>query len=838
MLLSYLKLSLRLLVRNPFFTTINVVGLAIGFASFYALWEYSTTELKADQYHKDADRIARIGVNWNWTDDGGKTWGHITFGFTKSSMFPKVKEDFPEVESSLRILNQGNFSSDLVNHGNKIIISTNEQNGQRIFKEEKTAYADPNLFTFFTIPLVYGQPDKVLNEANYVVLSQSTAVKYFGKTDPVGELLKLNDSITLKVSGVYEDLPHYSHLNFELVISNAGLQNKWSSPHWSGLVGYIKLNHQDFKNFEAKLNRRLDQYWRETLRNWSNIKLDMFVQPLADISFSQNFEGDNFYSKSKPFLFTLVFIALSILVMAWVNYINLSVTRTSRRFKEIATRKISGAGAVDMVWQFVTQSLVTNMLAIALAFTLIQLIRKPASLLFNIQIDEFSSLSLGSVTIFLSIIISGIFLSGLYPAIISMAYQPKELFNFNPSVSGRRFIPSLLTIGQLSVAIIFILLGFTVAHQLNHVLNMSTGINKNDVVIIEAPVIKPANYHQILLSLENQISNNANVSAVTCSSSDVSEYFGAEQLSTRRIGSDLKFGIKGNTVDEDFLPFYGITLLAGRNFIKDNQPDAIIISRFAATRLGFKSPEDAIGSIINLALDNGPNGDNLKDAEVIGVFEDFRLASFLNMSQSSTEANDQGAGFILMYKDQFFGGVISTPEKISVRVSPQNFKETIASIQTLFEQQFPGNAFTWYFLDEHVNQIYSHEKVSRNQIVLFTVLALLIACLGLLGMISKKVVEKTKEIGIRKVMGAELHQIAQILLNTTAKQIIIATVIGIPVAYYLTQQYLEKFSERITLQWWHFALPVLILVVIMFLTIASVLWKAAKSNPVEALKYE
>ena len=182
MLLNYLKLSFRLLARSPFFTAINVVGLAIGFTAFYALWEYSTTELKSDQYHKDAERIARIGVNWNWTDDGGKTWGHLTLGFGNSSFFPKVNEDFPEVESTLRILSQNGFGSDLVNHGNKIIISLEDPKGtERIFKEENVVYADSNLFTFFSIPLIYGQPQHVLTGVNDVVLSQSTAIKYFGK---------------------------------------------------------------------------------------------------------------------------------------------------------------------------------------------------------------------------------------------------------------------------------------------------------------------------------------------------------------------------------------------------------------------------------------------------------------------------------------------------------------------------------------------------------------------------------------------------------------------------------------------------------------------------------
>jgi putative ABC transport system permease protein len=833
MLLNYLKLSLRLLARNPFFTGINVIGLAIGFASFYALWEYAITELKSDQYHEDADRIARIGVNWQWTDDGGKTWGSLIIGSGGPWLFPRVSEDYPEVQSTLRVLNQQGFVPEIVNHDNKIIITIDDQKGQpRVFKEEKVAYADPNLFTFFTIPLVYGQPDQVLNGANYVVLSQSIAEKYFGKKDPTGELLKLNDSTTLKVTGVYEDLPHYTHLNFELVISNMGLQNKWSTALvWVNC--YFKLNSTDFKNFETKLNERTIEYHAEPLRLFPNAKIDMFIQPLEEIPFSQNFLHDNFYSKSKPFLYTLAFIALSVLSMAWVNYINLSVTRTTRRFKEIATRKVSGAGSADMVLQFITESLVTNVLAIALAFTLIQIIRNPFMILFNIQIDEFSSLSLESILIFLTIITSGILLSGIYPAMISIANQPRALFNLKSTASGKRFIPYLLTVGQLAVAVIFILLGFIVSQQLNHVLTMNTGINKNEVIVIDAPVIKPDNYNQILNSLENQISSNSKVSAVTSSRVDITDFSNLENPVAKRIGADLSFGMDGNTVDEDYLAFYDIRLLAGRNFIKDDKQDAILISHFAATRLGF-SPEDAVGSRINLYLQMG----NWKEAEIIGVFENFRIDSFLNMSESNSEATDDGRGVVLMYRSQLFADAISNPEKISLRVSPQNFEETISFIQALYGQQFPGNPFTWYFLDEHASQVYVHEKTARNQIVLFTALAIFIACLGLLGMISNKVVEKTKEIGIRKVMGAQLYQIAQILLNTTVKQIIIATIIGIPVAYYLTQQYLEKYSERIDLQWWHFGLPVVILITIMFLTISSVLWKAAKSNPVEALKYE
>ena len=835
MFFNYLKISLRLLARNPFFAFINVVGLAIGFASFYALWEYSIAELKSDQYHQDSERIARVGANWNWTEDGGKTWGHLTFGFAKSSVLPAAKEEFPEVESTLRLLNQENFIPALVNHDKTIVISFADQyEEQRAFKEEKIAYADSNLFNFFTIPLVYGQPDHVLSEPNYVVLSQSIAKKYFGKKDPTGELLKMNGTTTLKVSGVYEDLPHYTHLNFQLVISNGGLINKWNTEASSGpVISYVKLHHKNFKTFETKLNQKVNDYWATDLRRHPQVKLDMYVQPLAEIPFSQSFAMDNFYPKSKPFLLTLAFIALSVLVMAWVNYINLSVTRTSRRFKEIATRKVSGAGASDMIGQFITEAFVTNVLALALAVTLIQIVRAPASLLFNIQIANLSSLSFISLAMFSSIIIVGILLSGLYPAIISMTYQPRVLFNLRFVQTSTRWIPSLLTTSQLAVAIIFIMLGFTVSLQLKHILNMDTGINQDQAIIVESPVVKPDQYETLLGSLKKEISMVTDVSSVTTSSFLVNK-IGRGDFFVKKHGSDLHFGMDSNSVDEDFIPFYGLKILAGRNFIKDDNPEGVIISRFAASRLGFNAPEEAVGAKINVEVGSG----YWKDAVVIGVFENFRNQSFLNMSESSTESNVDGRGAVLVYEGQSFDKNFFVHDKISVRVSPQNMEETIGFIQTKFAALFPDMVFTWYFLDQKINEVYGNEKIARNQIVLFTALALIVACLGLLAMITNNVVEKTKEIGIRKVLGAQLHQIAKVLLNATVKQTIMATIVGMPIAYYLTQLYLEKYSERISLQWWHFAIPILILVVIMFSTIASVLWRAARKNPIEALKCE
>ena len=834
MFLNYLKLAIRLLWRNPFYTSINVAGLAVGMVSFYILWEYSTSELKSDQYHKDADRIARIGYNWESTDDGGSTWGHTLVGSAKSTLATSVKDEFPEVESYVRILEQPLFARNVVNHGRRISLSTVDKNEDRIFKEERAVYADPNLFEFFSIPLVYGEPTQVLSEPNQVVLSQSTAQKYFGATDPRGELLKLNDTLTLKVSGVFENLPHNTHLNIDLVISNAALQTKWNTAYLAFAQTYVKLSNGAFREFENKLNKQNKRYWGEISKDFPNIRVTMFVQPLNEIAFSQSFLFDYFQPKSKSFLLTLAFISISVLIMAWVNYVNLSASQTNRRLKEVATRKVSGASGADMVKQFMVESSLINLLALTLSFTLIQLVRHPVQLFFKIQITEFSSLTHTTIAMLVFIILLGILIFSFYPAFIASAHNPRTLFSIHKTSERKRLLPSLLSIVQFSTAVVVIILGFVVALQLDLVMNKGLSKEQKAMVVIESPTIKGDDYTDRITLFKNLISKELDIISVTSSTAVLGDEMGDADFEIKRQGSTHFYFLDRNGVDENFIPTYAIKLLAGRNFISDDRADVVIISRLAAERLGFKKPEEAVGNHIlafHYSMGNVAKRE-YQTVEVIGVIENYRTAPYFF---SSITYNDE-SGIVLTYGDKLFKELAA--ERLTLQINLERADMTIATAEGAFKKIFPGNVFTWYFLEDHVNRVYQGEEVIRNQIILFTCVTILIASIGLLGMISLKAVEKTKEIGIRKVLGAQLSQIGILLLHSTFKQAVIAFAISAPIAYYFTQQYLEKFSERIDLQWWHFGLPVALLMIIMIITVGTVVWKAAKNNPVEALKYE
>ena len=834
MFLNYLKLAIRLLYRNPFYTLINVSGLAVGMVSFYILWEYSTSELKSDQYHKDADRIARIGYNWESTDDGGSTWGHTLVGSAKSTLATSVKDEFPEVESYVRILEQPLFTTNVVNHGRRISLSTLDKNEDRIFKEDRAVYADPNLFEFFSIPLVYGEPTQVLSEPNQVVLSQSTAQKYFGAIDPRGELLKLNDTLTLKVSGVFENLPHNTHLNLDLVISNAALQTKWNTAYLAFAQTYVKLSNGAFREFENKLKKQNKRYWGEISKDFPNIRVTMFVQPLNEIAFSQSFLFDYFQPKSKSFLLTLAFISISVLIMAWVNYVNLSASQTNRRLKEVATRKVSGASGADMVKQFMVESSLINLLALTLSFTLIQLVRHPVQLFFKIQITEFSSLTHTTIAMLVFIILLGILIFSFYPAFIASAHNPRTLFSIHKTSERKRLLPSLLSIVQFSTAVVVIILGFVVALQLDLVMNKGLSKEQKAMVVIESPTIKGDDYTDRITLFKNLISKELDIISVTSSTAVLGDEMGDADFEIKRQGSTHFYFLDRNGVDENFIPTYAIKLLAGRNFISDDRADVVIISRLAAERLGFKKPEEAVGNHIlafHYSMGNVAKRE-YQTVEVIGVIENYRTAPYFF---SSVTYNDE-SGIVLTYGDKLFKELAA--ERLTLQINLERVDMTIATAEGAFKKIFPGNVFTWYFLEDHVNRVYQGEEVIRNQIILFTCVTILIASIGLLGMISLKAVEKTKEIGIRKVLGAQLSQIGILLLHSTFKQAVIAFVISAPIAYYFTQQYLEKFSERIELQWWHFTLPVILFVLIILCTIGSVVWKAALSNPVEALKHE
>ncbi len=599
------------------------------------------------------------------------------------------------------------------------------------------------------------------------------------------------------------------------------------------ITSYVKSKqHPDWKEFQRKLNQpeMIEKYYGPAIRAFKS-KASTLVQPLSEVSFSQKWRGDQFNPKSENLLRIFRWVGLLVLVMAFVNYISLANSRIKNRQTEVATRKVSGASHSDFVKQFIIESTLIFIVALAFAFTLLQLVKYP--LFVSLQIPVFET-DKGSLLFFASVVAVMILLSAMYPTYVARVPKIRDLFKKAIQLRGNLGFQWSLTSLQFSIAVILIIWGFMIYKQVTFVLSKDLGFSKVNLITIDAPILKTAQYESDLEVFKNKLRSISGIQNVTSSSTVVGDNVWGFRASRR--GKENSVGLDTNGgVDEYFIPLYNITILAGRNFNHSDRDNSIIISEGALPRLGFNTAEDAVGSIIE--VEGKPAATKTEGwiaVTIVGVIKSYRLRPMLIFSGDHDIKAD--AGIALTYKHYLNTNL--QPERFTIKVDAAKTEPTLHAVEQIYAELFPGNVFNWYALDDHINRHYQSEKTWRNQILFFTCLAISIACLGMFGMISNKVSEKTKEIGIRKVLGAGLYQIGELLLTTTAKQIAIATVVGIPIAFYLTQEYLEKFSERIELQWWHYVLPVALLIIIMSTTVASVLLKAARTNPVESLRSE
>jgi putative ABC transport system permease protein len=824
MLANYIKLSLRLLSRNPFITTINILGLSIGFAAFYMLWPYAYSELTTDWFHKDHERIARLTWHHRWTDNK-QDWQESDNAINFCGVAKHIADEFNEVEDLTRFVSQGGFLKPLHGTGDKVLMTVYERDSTKhLFREQNVAFADPNFFEFFSFSLLKGDAPYVLKEPGTVVLSKAVSTKYFGARDPLNAIIYLSDSLPLKVTGVFDVLPRNTYFHFDMVISTAGLdeindrfQASFDLPLWMG-ENFIRI--RDGATFTG-LERQIDARRKILYNNVKDADPTVRVEPLKDLAFSHS--GLSQVYKSRTALTILAVLSFVILILAWTNYISLSISTLHKRMPEVGTRKVVGAGRKDFAVQFFVESAIINLFALALSLTLVQLVKYPAEYLFHFYLVDWQTVLDEHFTIFLAVPLTGILLTGLYPVFISSRKGAIALLKRLRGVETPWWIKSLITF-QYSSAIVLLIWVVAVYFQLDYILNKNLGIDQSGVVSVDCPLNRREDYNSKLEYFVNEAYKIKGVQMASLSKSIMGDGGGLPQFAQRNEGTAVVGLFSNGGVDENFLDLYGIRLLEGRNF-KANSPSnlkSVLLSNSAIKRLGFSSPSEAIGARIILNY-------KVKDVEIIGVYDEYEYVPFFAQLQTSP-------GTLLTYKTTIAQD--QPASKISFRIDLKQAATIVTQLEELYKSVFPMEAFSWVFLDQNIRRNYAQEQITRNQIILFTFLAIGIACLGLLGTTSNKVAEKTKEIGIRKILGAHMHQIALLIVNTTLKQMLISIVIGIPLAYVLVEKYQERYSERMDFSWWHYAFPVALLVVIMIVTIAGILIKASRTNPVESLRSE
>jgi len=822
MLKNYLKIARRNLWRSKTFSAINIFGLAIGIAACFFIFQYVYFESGYDRFNKNASNIYRIPISYS-----GSMANISTTAANHPAVGPAMKADFPEVLDYVRLVSVSLFM-------NASTMSYEAINAEpKTFNESKIFLADASFFNVFSYPLVSGDRKTCLTEANTIAISAAEAKKYFGKQNPVGQVLKMNGRMPMKVTAVFQDVPENSHIKFDMLISFATVGPNWGNDNWAWpeFYNYVVLAPgTDVNKLEAKFPAFIQKYLGAKMKELS-FGNKFYLQPITDIHLNSNYLKEAEANGSQKEIYFLAIIGVFILFIAWINYINLSTAKSMERAKEVGLRKVVGAEKQQLVIQFLLESFIVNLLALVLA-TIIILSFFP---FFNDFIGKdistgFFSTGLGSLPKFwtgvFGIFAFGALLVGAYPAFVLSSFMPAAVLKglmvkSNTGISLRRVLVSF----QFVLSIILISATLVVFKQFNYMRNGNLGYKKDQVLIVKSPAIADSTINSKFNFFKSELKQAPFVIGAT-TTSDIPGSMIRYRNSVRRANQDQSHNFTSYLmeIDENFIPTYKVELLAGKNFVANDSSslsmksnNKIIVNEEVIKALGYKSAEEAINqdAVFKLGQDDLP-------CKIIGVMKNFH-------QRSLKEKFDP----ILFYYPAY-----SNWKYISVNLNVSNASKNISDIEEFYKKAFPGNPFEYFFLDEYFNQQYQGDNRLGNVFGLFAVLAIVVASMGLIGLSSFVIKLRTKEIGVRKVLGASVAGLLVLVSKDFVKLVGFASVIAIPVIYFSAKDWLNSYAFHIGLGWTIFIIPPLLLLTITLITICLQSLKTALTNPVKSLRSE
>jgi putative ABC transport system permease protein len=808
MLKNYLKTAFRSLRKNTGFTAINILGLSVGLATCLLIIFYVVDELSYDKFNKKADRIVRMNFEIKF---GGN---NSIYAQTMAPLAQVLKSEFPDVENTVRLKGRGG-----------VHVKKDNQNIQ----EDMMVYSDPTLFDVFTLPMINGNAATALVEPNSVVITESTAKKYFNSDDVVGKTLVLNDKENYKVTGVIKDIPKQSHFNYDFFLSMSTLEESrettWLSNNFNTYV--LLKPGADYKKLNAQLPALMRGHINVELQSVIHLTMDEFekagnyfrmnLTPLTDIHLHSDRVGELGRNGNIQYVYILSAIALFILLIACVNFMNLSTARSSNRAREVGVRKVLGSPRKSLIAQFLIESIlvtfVSTLIAVTLAWLLLPLFNQMANKELAITAQSLVWLLPGMIAIALII---GC-LAGFYPAFFLSAFQPVDVLKgkLSTGFKGGR-LRSFLVVFQFSISIFLIIGTLVIYNQLNYIRNKNLGYNRNQVLIVKntSALGKQAQvFKQEIKQLPGV--DNATMTGFLPT---------ADYRNSSSLFQDPTFDQKRAilpqvwSVDEDYLNTLGIKVTSGRNFSTQFQTDssAVIINETAARLLGISSP---LNKPLYRPMDNA--GKIFKKYTIIGVVKDFNFSSLRNNISPVTLFFEENRG------------------ALSVRIHTKNLPALLTQIESKWKSLAPNQQFAYSFMDQDFDSTYRSEQRIGKIFMVFTSLAIAIACLGLFGLAAYAAEQRTKEIGIRKVLGADVSIIVTMLTRDFIKLVFVAILIASPLAWLFMQKwFLQGFAYRVNFQWWTVVLAGAGAVLIAFLTISFQSIKAALANPVKSLKSE
>ncbi len=808
MIKNYLKTAIRNLLKNKGFTAINVLGLALGIATCLLILFYVFDELSYDHYNKNAERIFRVN---NGIKFGGN---ENTYAVTAPPAAMALKADFPEIEEAVRFRERGGLR---IKKGNQNI------------QEDKVVYADSTLFAVFTLPMIEGDPAEALKEPHSVVITEQTAKKYFNRTNVVGQVLMVNDKQPYKVTGVIKDIPSQSHFNFDIFVSMASLdesrEDSWLSINFNT---YILLRPgSDYKKLEAKLPGFMRKHAGPQVQSALNISFDAFEQsgnylrlsliPLTKIHLESNLQAELGANGNIQYVYIFSAIALFILLIACINFMNLSTARSANRAREVGVRKVLGSPRKYLIAQFLTESILVTLAGAAIAVLAAWALLPVFNDLAGKQLAVNYQLVARLVPVLLVFVLIIGCLAGSYPAFFLSAFQPIDVLKGKVAKGFKGGgLRSFLVVFQFSISILLIIGTLVVYNQLSYIQARDLGYDRSHVVIVQ----NVSSLGDKAKSFKQEIKKISGVDNATMTGGlPTSEYGNTTSFFKDQV-IDQKRAIIARqwAVDEDYINTLGMKIISGRNFSPQMLTDstAIVINEAAAKMLGYPNP---LNHFLYTPADNTLT--RLLNLHIIGVIRDFNFRSLRENVTPMIFTHDEDRA------------------ALSIRLhAGANTPAVMDQIKSKWKEVSPTQEFAYSFMEQDFDALYRTEQQMGKLFISFTTLAIIIACLGLFGLATYAAEQRTKEIGIRKVLGAGMTTIVGMLSKDFIKLVLIAILIATPLAWFFMRKWLQGFAYRQEIKWWVLAVAGLTAVLIAFITISFQSVKAALTNPVKSLKSE
>ncbi len=827
MIKSYFMISYRQLIKSKTFTTINILGLSIGIAAALLIYEYTSYEKSFDGFHTNLKNIYRVTTVWNkdvTPDDKRAT--------TVPWSGPGAKDAFSEIQDFARFAPLSTFI------GETWVIYQN-----RKFAEEKIFFTDPGFLKMFSFAWIAGDKGSALSNPFSIVLTQSSAKRYFKNENPVGKILTINTHGNLpqsefEVTGVIADPPVHSHIQFDFLVSYnsiwPGLDNGSTYWHWDYTYCYLLLNDQaDAKILEQKISALRVKQFKDKFGVW-NDAIDFKLQPLKDIHLFSALKGELTINGDGLSVYFLLIIGVCILFCAYVNYVNLATVKAVERKTEIGIRKIVGSTKWQLTSQLLVESALLNMIAVLLGIVIFFMCQPLLMNFTEIRAFNLSSIFLTTETLGWAgaILTAGIFLSSVYPVVMLSSFKPAQVLKGSKLVSNSTGIDlrKCLIVVQFVFCIGFTVGTYALYQQLQYMKNVDMGMDIKQILVVKGFGAQPySSYENFKTKLEAFPSIKTVGTSSSAPSEEITNLSLRARVSVKDDKSIIEKELKVMTVDGDFFKTLDVKFLSGRNFDQSilSDKDAVIVNEAAAKLLGYQDPQEAANE--NLTWGRSVMGEG-KQSRIIGVIQNYHQLSLKNAHEPlafipniSNEWQWNKRYYFIRFEDHS---------------TKAGFQTVMSNVEKSWKSAVKDEPFNYFFLDQYFNRQYKSDTSFNLLFILFSIVAIVIACLGLFGLVAYTTLQRTKEIGIRKVLGASVRNILTLLSEDFIRLMVIATVLSVPLIVWGLHHWLNQYAFRIELTPWLFALPISMVFLIALLTVVLKSMKVAVTNPVDSLRYE